>query len=86
MISNGEPIGLFVRFPQVLVYEKDGRCVFFEIPNDLDTLQDEKFDVLSGSVQGYDAQNIQFWNTADYNYLRYPTNLELLNYENNKSI
>ena len=86
MISDGSQIGVYVRFPQVLVYEKKETRCLFEIAQDLDVLNDEKFEPLPGSVQGYENQRIQFWNEVDYDYLRYPTTKELLDYEQHTSI
>lgn len=86
MISDGSQVGVFVRFPQVLVYEKGMKKVLFEIAKDLDLLHDKQFIPLPGSVQGFESQQIQFWDDTDYDYLRYPYGVELRDYEQNKSI
>ena len=77
---------VFVRFPQALVYEKGTKKILFELVKDLDLLHDKQFIPLPGYVQGFELQQIQFWDGTDYDYLRYPYGVELRDYEQNKSI
>lgn len=88
MITNGREITEFnriIKYPQVLVYSKEGRKILFEIPNDIDIKYDLEFKALRGSVVGWESQDVQFFN-FEYERIRFPYGNELRDYEHNKSI